>query len=220
MALTIGDRGASVRRLQQQLQAKGFDPGGVDGVFGPKTQRAVMAFQKANHLTADGQVGEDTRLAFRNFQANRNRDVFEQPSSNRTGNDGEAVIERTTNAGRRNQMVQGSITVNGHSYTFRSGGHGKGSLPTGSYEVTAHMHSRSNASMSVDGVGYSFAVSDKYDSRVGATRRLLRIHPDGGTAGTEGCIGIVGGGDVQRRFRADMEAELARNGGRYTLTVR
>lgn len=220
MALTIGDRGTAVRRLQQQLQEKGFDPGGVDGVFGAKTLKAVKAFQRANGLAVDGQVGEDTQLAFRNFQANRNRDDFEPANNNRAGSDGEAVIERTTNRGRRNQMVQGTLTVNGHTYTFRSGGHGRGSLPTGTYEVTAHMHSRSNASMSVDGVGYSFAVSDKYDPRVGGTRRLLRIHPDGGSAGTEGCIGIVGSGDVQRRFRADMEAELARNGGRYTLTVR
>jgi hypothetical protein len=81
------------------------------------------------------------------------------------------------------------------------------------------MHSRSTRSMSVGGVGYSFAMSDKYDPRVNGTRRLLRIHPDGGTAGTEGCMGIVGNADVQRRFRADMEAEIRRNGGRYTLRV-
>ena len=68
-------------------------------------------------------------------------------------------------------------------------------------------------------INYSFAVSDKYDSRVGGTRRLLRIHPDGGSAGTEGCIGIVGNAAVQRQFREDMRAELARNGGRFTLNV-
>jgi len=74
--------------------------------------------------------------------------------------------------------------------------------------------------MQVDGVGYSFAMSDKYDSRVGGTRKLLRIHPDGGGAGTIGCIGIVGNGNVQRSFREDMRAELARNGGSFNLKVR
>jgi len=74
--------------------------------------------------------------------------------------------------------------------------------------------------MSVGGVGWSFAVSDKFDPRVGATRSLLRIHPDGGTAGTQGCIGIVGDAATMRRFRDDMNAELKRNGGRYTLNVR
>ncbi len=137
----------------------------------------------------------------------------------RSGADGTAQINRTTNAGARNQMVSGTITVNGRSYDFRSGGFGRGSLPKGTYNVTRHLDSRNDRSMSVGGVGYSFAVSDKFDSRVGDTRSLLRIHPDGGSAGTEGCIGIVGNAETQRQFRADMLAELRRNGGRYTLTV-
>ena len=73
--------------------------------------------------------------------------------------------------------------------------------------------------MSVGGVGYSFAVSDKFDPRVGGNRQLLRIHPDGGSAGTEGCIGIVGDAATQRRFRDDMLSEIRRNGGSYQLTV-
>jgi hypothetical protein len=73
--------------------------------------------------------------------------------------------------------------------------------------------------MVVDGVGYSFALNNKYDPRVGATRSLLRIHPDGGNAGTLGCIGIVGNAAVQRQFRQDMLAELRRSGGHYKLRV-
>jgi hypothetical protein len=117
-------------------------------------------------------------------------------------------------------MVTGRLTVNGRAYTFRSGGHGRGSLPRGDYRVSAHLWSRRDRSMNVGGVGYSFAMSDKHDPRVGATRRLLRIHPDGGAVGTEGCVGIVGDAAVQRRFREDMRAELARSGGSFTLRVR
>ena len=116
-------------------------------------------------------------------------------------------------------MVSGQVTVNGHTYDFRSGGHGRGSLPPGSYTVTPHMWSRSTRGMTVDGVGYSFALSNKFDARVGGTRTELRIHPDGGTPGTNGCVGIVGNGAVQRQFREDMRAELSRNGGRFTLNV-
>ena len=220
MSLSIGDSGNSVRRLQQRLEANGFDVGNVDGIFGRRTQAAVMKFQKAHGLSVDGQVGEDTRLA---FHQRRNTDSFEPAPTQgpaAPGAEGSAVIERTSRAGQRNQQVQGTVTVNGHPYTFRSGGFGRGSLPPGQYDVTPHMWSRNNRSMNVGGVGYSFAMSDKYDSRVGATRRLLRIHPDGGTPGTEGCMGIVGNADVQRRFREDMRAELQRNGGHYTLTVR
>ena len=136
-----------------------------------------------------------------------------------SGADGTARISRTTNAGARNQMVSGQVTVNGHTYDFRSGGFGKGSLPKGTYTVTRHMDSRNTRGMVVGGVGYSFALNNKFDSRVGATRTELRIHPDGGTPGTNGCIGIVGNAATQRQFRADMLAEIRRNGGSYTLNV-
>ena len=52
-----GSRGDAVRRLQELLNKKGFDCGAVDGIFGSKTYAAVVAFQKANGLSADGIVG-------------------------------------------------------------------------------------------------------------------------------------------------------------------
>src|SRR5262249_41376874 len=104
---------------------------------------------------------------------------------------GVAQFQQIKNAGARNQMAVGRIPVSGSTYQSRGGGQGKGTLPAGQYTVTPHMNSRSDPAMSVGGVGWSFAVSDKFDPRVGATRSLLRIHPDGGTAGTQGCIGIV-----------------------------
>lgn len=234
MTLRIGSSGTSVRQLQQQLKAAGFNTGGVDGKFGPRTDAAVRAYQRAKGLQVDGLAGTETMRALQ-------RDSFDggtRPgnTTGTTGNNGTtgttgtgprpnaganrtATFDRVSNRGARNQMVEGRITVNGRTYNFRSGGHGRGSLPAGQYEIRPHLWSRNDRSMSVGGVGYSFAVSDKYDSRVGGTRRLLRIHPDGGSAGTEGCIGIVGNAAVQRQFREDMRAELARNGGRFTLNV-
>ena len=52
-----GSRGDAVRKLQELLHKKGFDCGAVDGIFGSKTYAAVMAFQKANGLSADGIAG-------------------------------------------------------------------------------------------------------------------------------------------------------------------
>ena len=49
-----------VRQIQQRLSDAGFDPGGVDGVFGSHTAAAVFAFQTANQLLADGEVGIET----------------------------------------------------------------------------------------------------------------------------------------------------------------
>ena len=55
--LRTGSRGDAVRKLQELLNAKGYTCGNVDGIFGSKTKAAVLAFQKANGLGADGIVG-------------------------------------------------------------------------------------------------------------------------------------------------------------------
>ena len=58
--LRTGSRGDAVRKLQELLNAKGYTCGSVDGIFGSKTCAAVLAFQKANGLAADGIVGSLT----------------------------------------------------------------------------------------------------------------------------------------------------------------
>ncbi len=50
----------AVRAVQKRLKELGFYKGSADGDFGPATEEAVKAFQKANGLTADGKVGEKT----------------------------------------------------------------------------------------------------------------------------------------------------------------
>ena len=55
-----GSRGPPVFELQLLLISKGFDAGRVDGVFGAKTKAAVVAFQRAKGLAADGVVGPKT----------------------------------------------------------------------------------------------------------------------------------------------------------------
>lgn len=48
--------------IQTRLQALGYRPGkeGIDGVFGPQTERAVRGFQQQRLLLVDGIVGENT----------------------------------------------------------------------------------------------------------------------------------------------------------------
>lgn len=58
--VSYGSRGDAVRKLQELLNAKGYTCGSVDGIFGSKTYAAVLAFQKANGLAADGIVGSLT----------------------------------------------------------------------------------------------------------------------------------------------------------------
>ncbi|GHO60415.1 peptidoglycan-binding protein [Ktedonobacter robiniae] len=54
-----GDTGEAVRLVQSLLQAKGYDLE-IDGIFGPATEAAVKAFQKAANLSVDGIVGPHT----------------------------------------------------------------------------------------------------------------------------------------------------------------
>jgi hypothetical protein len=58
-----GDGGASaeVRAAQQALQDKGFDPGPIDGIKGPRTTEAVRDFQQKQNLTVTGQLDAQTR---------------------------------------------------------------------------------------------------------------------------------------------------------------
>lgn len=58
--LTLGSAGLPVRRLQSRMSAVGFDTGGVDGRFGPKTEAAVRKLQQDFNLTVDGVVGSQT----------------------------------------------------------------------------------------------------------------------------------------------------------------
>jgi peptidoglycan hydrolase-like protein with peptidoglycan-binding domain len=60
-----GHRGWDVAALQFLLIRRGHQPGGVDGVFGPATGSAVMAFQRAAGLGVDGIVGGATVAALR-----------------------------------------------------------------------------------------------------------------------------------------------------------
>lgn len=43
-----------VKRLQSALAQLGYNPGTVDGIFGPNTERALMAFQSERGLSLDG----------------------------------------------------------------------------------------------------------------------------------------------------------------------
>ncbi len=63
VSLGAGMTGDAVKTLQGNLVALGFDPGAVDGAFGPKTVAAVKAFQRAKGLSDDGIAGLKTGIA-------------------------------------------------------------------------------------------------------------------------------------------------------------
>lgn len=48
------------REIQQALNAKGNDPGPIDGRMGPRTRSALKAFQEVSGLKATGRLDDQT----------------------------------------------------------------------------------------------------------------------------------------------------------------
>lgn len=67
--LQVGRIGPKVKKLQQALDKiaqdsghKEFDPGAIDGLFGNATKKALIAYQQANSLVANGIVEPGDKL--------------------------------------------------------------------------------------------------------------------------------------------------------------
>ena len=60
--LQSGSRGDEVKELQTQLNELGYDTGGIDGIYGGKTEAAVRAFQEAHGANPDGVAGQITQM--------------------------------------------------------------------------------------------------------------------------------------------------------------
>lgn len=59
--LQVGvERGPDVQRVQNILNRAGYYSGSIDGIYGPQTRDAVIAFQRDYGLVADGIVGPNT----------------------------------------------------------------------------------------------------------------------------------------------------------------
>ena len=60
-----GKRGNDVREIQEMLISQGYLDDRADGVFGRKTEQAVLAFQKDHELDETGIVGTGTYNALK-----------------------------------------------------------------------------------------------------------------------------------------------------------
>jgi len=48
-----------ISHIQRRLTEENFDPGPVDGIYGPKTAEAIREFQAASGVDANGEVSEE-----------------------------------------------------------------------------------------------------------------------------------------------------------------
>jgi hypothetical protein len=64
MAIQLGSRGQDVRDLQLKLKALGYQPGDIDGIFGPNTEAALKKFQDHyDALVPSGVLDAETSAA-------------------------------------------------------------------------------------------------------------------------------------------------------------
>ena len=61
--LRSGNSGEEVANLQRLLKLKGFDPGEIDGAFGPATAAALISLQEAAGLDTDAVYGPKSEEA-------------------------------------------------------------------------------------------------------------------------------------------------------------
>ena len=75
--LRTGMTGPAVRELQSNLTAAGFNPGGIDSIYGPRTARAVRAFETATPgLTRDAGIAGPQVLGALGDSANGVSDIM------------------------------------------------------------------------------------------------------------------------------------------------
>ncbi|MGG3955679.1 peptidoglycan-binding protein [Bhargavaea massiliensis] len=65
--LKRGDKNDYVKTLQSWLYKAGFNPEGIDGVYGANTEKAVKEFQKKAGIAADGIAGKQTYQALQKY---------------------------------------------------------------------------------------------------------------------------------------------------------
>jgi len=53
----------TVREAQEALNQRGFNPGPIDGIYGPRTASAIESFQRANSMQATGRLDRQVEQA-------------------------------------------------------------------------------------------------------------------------------------------------------------
>jgi peptidoglycan hydrolase-like protein with peptidoglycan-binding domain len=50
----------NIKKVQEALRDKGYDPGPIDGVMGSQTQEAISQYQKSENLPVTGHLDGET----------------------------------------------------------------------------------------------------------------------------------------------------------------
>ncbi|NMF67141.1 peptidoglycan-binding protein [Brasilonema octagenarum UFV-E1] len=102
VVLQKGSTGPEVTDLQYILQIRKFTLNAPDGIFGPRTEAAVIQFQKSKNLKQDGVVGLQTWAAMQYAWPNNQPGTFlrEGDSGNAVRLMQEAMVSKGINPGQ------------------------------------------------------------------------------------------------------------------------
>ena len=129
--LKYGDFGDKVIKLQTALQKLGYNPNGIDGKFGLGTQMAVIRFQQANNLTADGLAGTKTLEILYSQQDSNSSGSSNNNNSNDQTNTGSTAFVSTLRKGATGAVVkavQDRLTTLGYYNLSLDGVYGTSSI--------------------------------------------------------------------------------------------
>ena len=105
VALTVSQSLAQqdVKSMQQALSGAGHDPGPIDGIAGPQTTAALKAYQKAQGLSASGQIDDATRAKLQPTGGDAKTSHVDPAQAKKTGaNVGEgSTYNRSTEKGAK-----------------------------------------------------------------------------------------------------------------------
>ena len=97
-----GSTGSVVSEIQQKLKDWGYYSADVDGIYGSRTEAAVLLFQQKNGLAADGKAGTETLAALGISSAG----LIEQNMSGDV-----ALLARLISAEARGESYEGQVAV-------------------------------------------------------------------------------------------------------------
>jgi len=180
-----------------------------------KTNKSYQIYAKKESSNNQSNADKDDKLGI-NLLSKEDMDKFinsfnESKSLTRVGNgmwkDGDEGVGIDVNNKIYNILIEGTMENskmgNGLLYlkenddiilsiTMVAGGFGSGAPQNGEYTVDTYRNRRKdkdyNPGMNIHGVGFSFNLNPQFKTE----RSLLRIHPDGNSKGTLGCIGVTG----------------------------
>lgn len=109
--LSLGNIGGDVRQMQIDLSKKGYSLQPFDGIFGLKTQEAVMDLQKKNNLKSTGVFDSKTRAALAGKLNNSGGKKSGRNPVDKVSRKDVVMLARAVNGEARGEPLEGQVAV-------------------------------------------------------------------------------------------------------------